>query len=231
MTTAYRNHTAISQSDLLIAKCLLTGTEKNIPVKAAMIGKAIHERVLEPELFDLGNYPVLACDKQLYATFEKCTNSLLSDERFQNLLSTGQKEETKFWQEPTTGTECKARIDILTPDLVSDLKTTSEYKQETFEASLSSYDYDLQLAFYMDSVALQNALIVGISKRNGKIFYVQIDGNSAFIKEGRRKYLFLLNKIVKSNLFERIYQEREKAREKEQHELQLLLEKVSATQA
>jgi len=217
--TDYRNNTAISQSDLSLVKCLLTGEEKNIPVRAYMLGKAIHEKVLEPELFNPDNYPVLL-DNKASDTFKKCTDSLLSDAFFQKLLSGNEKEKTVFWKEEITGIDCKARIDLLTPNAVIDLKTTSEYTQEKFESRFAEYGYDLQAAFYMDAVGLERAIIIGVSKRNGKVFYTYL--NSSLIAEGRKKYLFLLNKILKFDLFEKIYELRQQAREREERELQLL---------
>jgi exodeoxyribonuclease VIII len=68
------------------------------------------------------------------------------------------KECAVIWDDETTGTRCKALVDAITPEgyktwtVVVDLKTCQDASFSGFRDSVARYDYDYQLAFYLDGL-------------------------------------------------------------------------------
>jgi hypothetical protein len=69
-----------------------------------------------------------------------------------------------------------------------DLKSTSATSQKEFEAACRHFDYPRSRAWYMDIVGSDKDLIIGVSKKNFKVFKVRIKRNDEFYNEGRAQY-------------------------------------------
>ena len=83
--------------------------------------------------------------------YETCSNAAdaIHGHRFaRELLRGGLAEETVTWIDPETGIACKGRLDYLRPDLVIDLKSTSDPAPERFAKDAVNYGYSGQVAFY-----------------------------------------------------------------------------------
>ena len=103
-------------------------------------------------------------------------------------------------------TESCEGIDIaLLYRLITDFKTTSARSLRAFINCCQQYNYDRQMAFYADSIGVQQVCLIGVSKKAKRLFFVQKYASSAFIAEGRRKYRFLLQHIKELDLYEAIY--------------------------
>lgn len=77
-----------------------------------------------------------------------------------------------------------------------DLKSTAATTKEQFLAACMRFDYDRSRALYMDVSKAEKDMIVGVSKKNHKIFRISIDRNSDFYKSGKAKYQALAFKYA-----------------------------------
>lgn len=63
-------------------------------------------------------------------------------------------ETSIFWTDPETGVECRSRPDgIMTNNVIVDVKTTKDARQDEFAKSVANYRYHVQSAFYSDGFA------------------------------------------------------------------------------
>ena len=82
-----------------------------------------------------------------------------------------------------------------------DIKSTAATTQEQFVAACLFFKYDRQRAWYMDIAGSNRDVIIGISKKNFKVFKVLIKRDDPFFISGKEKYLHLAHKwhILKPN--------------------------------
>lgn len=73
-------------------------------------------------------------------------------------------------------------------DLGGDIKSTACETQKQFEEAIRTLDYDRSRAWYMDLAGRNNDILIGISKKNFKIFKVQIKRGDSLYKAGYDKY-------------------------------------------
>jgi hypothetical protein len=72
-----------------------------------------------------------------------------------------------------------------------DIKSTVATTQKQFEQAVYYFGYHRQRAWYMDIAKSDVDVIIGISKKNYKIFKVFIDTNSEIYKKGKEDYMDL----------------------------------------
>jgi len=196
----------ISNTDLSIAKQIMTGEKRPFPEKAFRVGRFCHLAILEPEAYD----PKQLCDddrKTVEIVAETAQNSPI----IQSLLYRYRKEWEVYWHDRRLGVPCKSKLDLVskTKKVVADLKTTYCTTLSAFEDSIKDFEYDRQLAFYADSVGANEIAIIGISKTvKNRVFTFKANNYDSFIEKGRAKYTHILEKIVEKNLFEKIYTSR-----------------------
>ena len=58
------------------------------------------------------------------------------------------KEREIFWEHLSTGESCKSKLDIISPDYIIDVKTTSDASHSGFMRSIGKWRYDIQATFY-----------------------------------------------------------------------------------
>ena len=75
-----------------------------------------------------------------------------------------------------------------------DIKSTAAETQIQFEAACKFFQYDRSRAWYMDIEGADRDVIIGISKKNHKVFKIFINRESDFYLEGKQKYLALAYK-------------------------------------
>lgn len=71
------------------------------------------------------------------------------------MLLEGKPETTVFWNDPTTGLDCKCRIDWIPgkfEGVLVDLKTTQDASPKGFERSIAKYGYARQAAIYLHGI-------------------------------------------------------------------------------
>lgn len=147
---------------------------------ALEMGKAVHCRILEPELYsriyvvapsfgDLrfkenkakrdawkaehGTKTVLDPDDA--AAIEGMAASVMAHRIVGRLLREGRPEVTARWKDRETGLECKLRGDWHVEKLATavDLKTSEDARPGPFAASVARYRYHVQQAHYTDGFA------------------------------------------------------------------------------
>ena len=70
----------------------------------------------------------------------------------------------------------------------ADIKSTTATTQKQFEEAIRYFDYDRQRAWYMDIAGSNRDMLIGISKKNFKVFKVAINRGDEFYKSGLEKY-------------------------------------------
>jgi hypothetical protein len=72
-----------------------------------------------------------------------------------------------------------------------DIKSTAAETQSQFEAAAKFFDYPRQRAWYMDIAGSDYDVLIGISKKNYKIFKIFIKRGDPFYTEGFNDYINL----------------------------------------
>ena len=157
-----------------------------------VIGRATHVLTLEPERF-FSTYAVWDGPRRAGPDWEKfkkkCDGleilreddyhlakamaaAARNDERCGPLLRGGSAEVTMLWTDPSTGIECKGRIDFATDaGAIIDLKTTKDASREAFEMDSWKLEYHTRASFYVDGHAAANGghllpyIVVAVEKK------------------------------------------------------------------
>jgi hypothetical protein len=66
-----------------------------------------------------------------------------------NLLSRGEPERTLVWHDPISGVLCRAKVDWLRPDGITDLKTTESAADDALSKALHNFGYAISAPFYL----------------------------------------------------------------------------------
>src|SRR5690606_21539428 len=69
-----------------------------------------------------------------------------------------------------------------------DIKSTAATTQKQFEEAVRFFDYDRQRAWYMNIAKSDKDFIIGISKKNFKVFKVPVRRGDELFNEGVKKY-------------------------------------------
>lgn len=69
-----------------------------------------------------------------------------------------------------------------------DIKSTTATTQKQFEEAVRFFDYDRQRAWYMDISGSDKDVLIGISKKNFKVFKVPIRRGDELFEQGVQKY-------------------------------------------
>lgn len=90
----------------------------------------------------------------------------------------------------------RCKWDIWREDLGwgGDIKSTAATTQAQFEAAFQFFKYPRSRAWYMDIEGAEKDVVIGISKKNHKIFRIFINRDSEIYKQGKREYLELAYK-------------------------------------
>lgn len=184
----------VSNSELTRFMHKLKGETVNYPARALTFGAAFHEMVLEPQNFSFGEWCLRKSENAALIGME---NSLLANDVAFNLLQNSEKEVNRTWIDKKTGLKCKGRIDLdISKTDLGDLKTTSANSLQEFERDLVKYDNDRQAAFYLSGTkGARRFWFIGIQKRKPyRVFVTSFYRNSKFIRKGKRKMDFLLER-------------------------------------
>ena len=188
----YRAMPAIANSDLSRLRDALDGRPPRTDSGSGALsfGTAFHTALLEPDQYQPGQ-PGLNDTLVWWLVEGVKLNTELS-----RLLEQGVTERSALFTEPTTGTLCKLRTDLVLnqpgqPYTAVDFKTTLARDADHFRLQCSHYDYDRQAAFYTDALRADRFLLVGVQKVEPfGVFPLEVP--PAMLAEGRRKYMQLL---------------------------------------
>lgn len=95
------------------------------------------------------------------------------------LTGAGIVQPTLLWDDPDTGLRCKARLDVLFPnmaglDLVLDVKTTKSAQRWSFRADCARYGYHRQHAHYVDGLRQ-------IGRRPGPFYFLVVEKTPPYL--------------------------------------------------
>lgn len=197
----YYKRPEVSNSDLSWLKQQLWPREMPDPTEAYKFGSLIDAMITEPNRVDYFNYKLddASYQKKDFDIAERMKKAFYSDPVASYLasVSVGQREMFKVLEMSYSGmpfvldTRCKWDLwaDVL--KYGGDIKSTAATSQSEFEAACEYFDYDRQRAWYMDIAESDKDLLIGISKKNFKVFKIFITRDSEFYKNGKAKYLEL----------------------------------------
>lgn len=151
-------------------------TRETIPredTPALALGRAIHCQLLEPAMW--ANYCKLphfgdmrssknrdardawladgppgrvVLDADDYDLAVRCADAIREHPEAMKLIVGGRREETVLWTDESTGLKCKARLDNIRPNDLSDIKSTRKESPGGFLRDASKFLYHGQLAWY-----------------------------------------------------------------------------------
>lgn len=145
----------------------------------------IYKRTIEDYTYSQDEIELAKSMKQSYYRDGLC-RCLQELSQFQKVFSTKIEldyEDFKF----NLLMRCKFDLWMPTLNHGADIKSTACISQKSFEDACYHFDYDRQRAVYMLLSGSQKDMIIGISKKNLKIFKVPITRESEFFKSGMRK--------------------------------------------
>ena len=154
--------------------------------------------ILEPDIFHLPDFNLrLSESKKLDGMFA----SVMRSELLHTLFASTKTEVSRIWAVQLTGLKHNPKLNlVISKNNLGDFKTTSAITQKQFEAQLDQYDYDRQTSFYLDGFGVISFMVIGVQVYPSfKIFQKIHHMDSSFLKKGRRKYRFLMQKLVEQN--------------------------------
>ncbi len=109
-----------------------------------------------------------------YNTALAMQQAVLSHPRAMKLIENALIEKSLYWNDPITGSLCKARPDGFKPDLgiVFDIKTTYDSSASSFQRSIIDFDYHIQAAMQLDAIKavtdykINDFIIIAVPKKS-----------------------------------------------------------------
>ena len=204
MQDTYYQRSEVSNSDLTELKNILyPRTQYGDKEKAFKFGSLIDAMITEPERV---RYDKLMVDEVLYSSedFELAEAmkkafraEAMKDPLLRYALERSDKQRFMVNHaqpiqygnfEYTLDTRCKWDFWFSAMGFGGDLKSTFATSQKQFEEAVDFFDWDRSRAWYMDIAGSRQDFIVGISKKNLKVFKVMISRDDKIYKQGKEKY-------------------------------------------
>lgn len=91
----------------------------------------------------------------------------------------------------SAGVRCKWDLLVRSWKMGGDIKSTTAETQSQFEAACEHFDYFRSRAWYMDITGTDKDMLIGISKKNCKIFKIAINRGDKLYMKGKEQYQFL----------------------------------------
>lgn len=132
--------------------------------------------------------------------FKLLHKNLLKENRYKTILSLNPNYQFEIFKEnftlnnETYPVNFKAKLDIFIRNWVIDIKTTKCTTQSQFEVICHEFGYFRQMLFYMNLTGARMSTLVGCSKKNNKIFFVDFSNSHALYNENLTMCKKLLNK-------------------------------------
>lgn len=189
----YYDHPAMSNSKL---GELEVKEEENDPTEVYAFGNLVDHMITEPDKVDVYRN---SCDghvftsaqmqlaKEMRIAFHKdslCSQLSLMAE-YQKIML---KELHHDFGKIQFSIQAKCKWDMWFGSWGGDIKTTTAETQEQFEAAARFFHYPRQRFLYMTLGGSEKDILIGISKKNLKIFRIPIRKGDAFWNEGKEDY-------------------------------------------
>jgi len=197
----YFQRPEVSNSDLSWLKSQLFPREMPDPTTAYRFGNLLDAMITEPNRV---NYFKRTCDSDQF-TKEDFDTALRMKEAFWNdgfcstVMSGANPQKVMVDKkvlnfnglEFDMGVRCKWDIWRENLGYGGDIKSTSATTQKQFEDAIRFFDYPRQRAWYMDIANSDKDFLIGISKKNFKVFKVIINRGDSIYNEGFADYINL----------------------------------------
>ena len=191
----YYDHDAMSNSDL----GELEQRDKDFdPTAAYAFGNLVDHLITEPEKVDVYKN---TCNNDVFTGAQmdlalKMKGAFMKDEIARKIFKMSQYQKImhkllihKFGKiKFTIEARCKWDLWMGRFGWGTDVKTTTAETQEQFEAACRFFKYPRQRFFYMTMGESDKDMLIGISKKNLKVFKIPITKGDAFWKEGQEDY-------------------------------------------
>jgi len=197
----YFKRSEVSNSTLTWLKDKLNDKPFVDPTDAFFFGSLLDAMVTEPHRIDFKNqtYDGNYVEQHFWNDAINCLNSLkndpsisaIKDAEFQKVFIREMEFDyrgIKF----TLGVRCK--WDFF-GTISGDLKSTAATSQKSFEAACEFFSYWRSRAWYMDISGTDLDLLVGVSKKNYKVFKKVIRRGDDLYKKGKKEYTELAFKF------------------------------------
>lgn len=198
---AYYSRHEVSNSDLSKLKNQLHPVDMPDPTQAYRFGSLIDAMLTENHRV---NYFKRTCDdnqfnKEDFDIALKMKKSFMADETCRMMIANSDAQKVMITERDFNfrgidfSLPVRCKWDIWRQDWGwgGDIKSTTATTQEQFETACKYFDYDRQRAWYMDIAKSDKDVLIGISKKNFKIFKVFINRESDLYKSGLQKYSYL----------------------------------------
>lgn len=166
--------------------------------KAYKFGTLIDAILTEPFKVDFFQYKVdgIPYTKEDFEIADQMRKSFLKDDLAQSMLKISSTQEIMIKNrafsyggfEFNLDVRCKWDLWINKMNYGGDIKSTAATSQKQFEEAVRFFDYDRQRAWYMDIAGSDKDVLIGISKKNFKVFKVPIRRGDDLYNEGKKKY-------------------------------------------
>lgn len=196
----YRSFPAVSNSDLGWLKKYWEPEDVIIDKERAYkFGTLIDAIITEPHRVDYYKYMVddvkyTADDFELAQTMKKAWDkdafcqSMKKQCSFQHITYQPAFKVNHQGIEIELPAKCKWDLFCKSYDMAGDIKSTAAETQKQFEEACHHFDYYRSRAWYMDLEGRSNDILIGISKKNCKIFKIPIKRGDKLYKLGREQY-------------------------------------------
>lgn len=91
----------------------------------------------------------------------------------------------------TLDVRCKWDLLVRSWKMGGDIKSTTAETQSQFEDACEHFDYFRSRAWYMDIEGNDKDMLIGISKKNFKVFKIPINRGDKYYNKGKERYDFL----------------------------------------
>lgn len=159
--------------------------------QAFTFGTLVHTIILEPHKLDMAAYPQedITTAKKMRDAFHKdpfCSNLLANSEKEVEMYN----EATPFEYNGITFTLNTRRKYDLWSSVAGwggDVKSTTATTQQQFEQAIDMFDYDRARVFYAKGPMVDRDVIIGISKKNFKVFKIFMRKGDPMWTKGEEK--------------------------------------------
>lgn len=172
--------------------------------KAFKFGTLIDAIITEPHKVDFFQFTVdgIHYDPEDFEVAKEMKRAFLKDDLSASLLKVSDCQTIMFKKQSfhfegvdfELDTRCKWDLWSSRIGHGGDIKSTAATTQKQFEEAVRYFEYDRQRAWYMDIAGSDKDILIGISKKNFKVFKVPIRRGDELYNKGKSRYEYLAYK-------------------------------------
>ena len=196
----YYSQPQVSNSDLSALDEYLScaDSSEHTKEKAYRLGSLIDAIITEPERVNYFKYTFgeTVCTKEEFDIALKMRKSFMADPFAAQMLKASATQKVFVgtvnltWGNFPFSLDMRCKYDLWVPPgtIGGDLKSTTATTQQQFEDAVRHFNYDRQRAVYMTLSGAKKDVLIGVSKKNFKVFKIFIDRDSELFKTGMEKF-------------------------------------------